>query len=895
MPEFRDEIRRRLRDLRLAPEREWEIVEELAQHLADRYQELRTAGAADADAYRVALEDLSDEKLLAKHLRDVEEMIVHEPVVLGSRERKNMFGDLLQDVQYSLRMLGKSPGFTAIAAIALALGIGANTAVFSVFNAVLLNPLPYPESARLVWLWPRDAQSGVPFPGAISPPDFVDYRKQSTVFERLSAFASLDLTVTGTGATERIPAAGISSGFFETLGVQPALGRTILPDDEQAGWPQIVALSDGLWRRKFGGDPNVIGKTIYVEGKGMRIAAVMPPGFEFPKEAQMWQPLPFGYQELKVRRFHFLRVIGRLKPGITIQQAEAQMKSICASLAKIYPDSNAHYSSQVVSLLDRMVGNLRPTLTMLMVAVGFVLLIACANVAHLLLARAAAREREIAIRSSLGASSGRVLRQLLTESVMLALLGGVLGVLLAVWGLKALAALHPANLPRLDEVHLDPRVLAFTAALSILTGLLFGLAPALHASRPNLTGMLKEGGRGGSPGRAHSGFHNILVTVEVAVAVVLMAGASLMIRSFQRLENVNPGFDSNNLLAVRIVTPMSPGRSPDNRDASFFRSLLERLNALPGVERAGLISELPLSGQANDTSFTIEGRPAVKPSERPNADDRRASAGYFEAMHIPILKGRNFNSGDSADSTKVVIISQTLANQFFHGQEPLGQHLNIDHGFMFQGEIVGIAGDVLHRGLGVGAYPTTYVPYTQTGGRGVNLVIRSRVNPLTLVAAVKNQVEALNRDIPVFGIHAMSDFVSDSVGQPRFRTLLIGIFAGVALLLAAAGIYGVMSYSLTLRMHELGIRVALGAGGRQLMKTVVGRGMLWALAGVGLGLVAAFGLARLIASMLYDVRPEDPISFTVVPLVLLFVAFLANYLPARRASKVDAIVALRYE
>ena len=806
-----------------------------------------------------------------------------------------MLADLLQDIRYSLRVLAKSPGFTAVAAIALALGIGANTAVFSVFSAVVLNPLPYPEPGRLVWLWPRDAQTGVPFRGAISPPDFVDYRKQSTVFEHLSAFTPLDLTVTGNGQAERIPSAGVSSGLFETLGVRPALGRTILPDDEQTGWPQIVVLSDGLWRRKFGGDPGVIGKTVHIEGKNMTVTGIMPPGFEFPKDAQLWQPLPFGYEEMRVRRFHFLRVIGRMKAGVTIQQAEAQMKSICASLAKIYPDSNAHYSSQVVSLLDQMVGNLRPTLAVLMAAVGFVLLIACANVAHLLLARAAAREREIAIRSSLGASAGRVLRQLLTESVLLALLGGTLGVLLAVWGLKALTALHPANLPRLDEVHLDTRVFAFTAALSILTGVLFGLAPALRASRPNLTETLKEGGRSGSAGHAHNRFHNVLVTLEVAVAVVLLAGASLMIRSFQRLENVNPGFNSNNVLAVRITLPMRPGEKPDGQDARFFRALLEHLNALPGVERAGLISELPLSGQANDTFFTIEGRPPVKPSERPDADDRRASAGYFETLHIPILKGRNFNSGDTGNGAKVAIVSQSFADQFFHGQEPLGQHLNIDHGFPFQCEIVGVVGDVLHRGLAAGPYPTMYVPYTQAAGRGANLVIRSRTNPLTLVDAVRKQVEALNPDIPVFGVHAMGDLLTDSVGQPRFRTLLLAVFAGVALLLAAAGIYGVMSYSVTLRMHELGIRAALGAGRMELMKAVVGRGMLWALAGVVTGLAAAFGLARLIASMLYEVSPADPISFIVVPLVLVTVAFVASYLPARRATKVDALVALRYE
>src|SRR5579872_339258 len=649
-PAFRDEIRKRLSGLHLAPEREWEIVEELAQHLADKYRDLRDTGLPEAESYRAALADLSDEKLLAGRLRDVEQMTVSEPLVPG--RKTNMMSDLIQDLRYSVRMLGKNPGFTAVAAIALALGIGANTAVFSVVNAVLLNPLPYPDANRLVWLWPRDVQSGTVFQGAISPPDFVDYRAQATVFEHLSAYAPLDLTMTGNGPAERIAAAGVSSGFFETFGIAPAMGRTITTADEQAGWPQITILSDGLWRRSFGADRNIIGKKVYLEGKAMTIAAVMPPGFEFPKDAQLWQPMPFGYEELKVRRFHFLRVVGRLKSGVSIQQAETQMKSICAGLAKIYPDSNANYSSAVVSLLDSIVGNTRPTLNVLLAAVGFLLLIACANVAHLLLARGTARGKEIAIRGSLGATAGRVFRQLLTESVLLAIIGGVLGVLLAIWGLKALTALHPANLPRLDQVRLDLRVLAFTAGLSILTGLLFGLAPAFRSSRPNLTETLKDGGRGASPGRSHSRFHNMLVAAEVAIAVVLLAGASLMIRSFERLENVDPGFDPRNVLAARIILPMSPGQV-DHHDVVFFTQLLDRVKALPGVELAGLVSELPLTGQGNDTAFTIEGRPAVKPSERPNADDRSADAGYFEAMRIPILQGRNFTSADTFNSAKV--------------------------------------------------------------------------------------------------------------------------------------------------------------------------------------------------------------------------------------------------
>jgi len=895
MPDWRDEIRRRLVPLRLPPAREWEIVEELAQHLNDRYQELAAAGATEAEAYRAALADLSEERLLAAQLRAVEEMPAPNPTILGTRERSNILADLLQDIRYSLRSLKASPGFTLVAIIALALGIGANTAVFSVFRGVLLNPLPYRQADRLVWIWPADARTGQTFPGAISPPDFVDYRRQSTAFD-LAAFLTADLTLNGEQA-ERVSASAVSAGFFETLGVRPALGRSFVSEDEQVGWPQVVILSDGLWRRHFGADPAVIGRKISLDGKNSTVAGIMPPGFEFPKDAQLWQPLPLRYEEMTVRRFHFLRVIGRLKPGVTIQRADQQMKSICAGLAKIYPDSNAFYSAQVVSLLERTVGSVRPTLTLLMVAVAFVLLIACANVAHLQLARAAARQKEIAIRSSLGASAGRVLRQLLTESILLALLGGALGAVLAVLGLQALVALHPVSLPRLDEVHPDLWVFTFTAALSIVTGLLFGIAPALRAARPDLVETLKDGNRGSS-GRAHHRLHNILVTAEVAFAVVLLAGAGLMIRSFQRLEDVNPGFNPAGVLTMRITLPMRPAqpdRQPDHSDADFYRTLLPRIGALPGVEAVGLVSELPLSGQNNDTLFTIDGKPVAKPSERPDADDRTISPGYFDAMRIPLLKGRYFTAADNAGSAKVIIVNRKFAETFFPGQEPLGQHLSIDHGFPFHGEIVGVVGDVLHRSLAGAPYATMYTPDAQGYMRGGNMVIRGQGSLLGMAAAVRQQVQALNPNVPIFNFHLMRDLVSDSVGQPRFRTLLLAVFAGVALLLAAAGIYGVMSYSVTLRMHEIGIRLALGAGNRQVIRLVVGSGMLWAAAGVAIGLGAALALTRLIAAMLYQVRATDPVSFTAVPAILLLVAYLACYLPARRATKLDAIIALRHE
>ncbi len=894
MPDWRREIESRLAGMGLTPTREAEISEEWSLYLGDRYEEHLSRGASEADAYRRALAEL-EEKPIAAILQDSERTPIMEPVVLGTRKRTNFVGDMIQDIRYAVRSLANNGRFTIVALIALALGIGANTAVFSVFNGVLLNPLPYPQAGRLVWLWPADAQTGEEFHGAISPPDFVDYRRQNTVFEHLSAFMSHDVSLTGDGEPERIPAAAVSAGFFETLNVQPALGRTFRLEDEQVPYPQAALLSDGLWRRRFGGDPRVVGSKIILDGQSVTIAGVMPASFAFPQEAQIWHTLPFGMNPMRIRRFHFLRVIGLLKPGVTLEQSDAQMKAICAVLARTYPDSNARYSSHVVRLLDEMVGDLRPTLVVLMIAVGFVLLISCANVAHLLLARASARQREIAIRASLGASTARVMRQLLTESVLLGLTGGALGVILAIWGLRALRGLHATSIPRLDQVHLDGTVLAFTAAVSILTGILFGIIPAFRAARPQLAETLKAGGHGASAGRSHHRFHSALVMAEVAIAVVLLAGAGLMLRSFQTLQDVDPGFRAGGVLAMQISLPGQQHGKVGQPEVNFFRSLVERVKALPGVTDAGLVSELPLSGQNNDTVFTIEGRPAVPASERPNADQRVVTADYFKTMAIPLVRGRYFTEADNENTAKVAIIDQRLAEKFFPNQNPLGQHLTIDVGQPFAAEIVGVVGSVHHRALAEGPYQEMYMLVSQNPIGHANIVVRGGGDVLALVNAVKQQVQALNRDIPIYGVQTMNALVSDSVGRPRFRTLLLGVFAMVALILAAAGIYGVMSYSVSLRTHELGIRMALGAARRDITRMVVGRGMLLVLCGIAIGLAASFGLARFISSMLFKIQPTDPVSFIAVALVLAAVAFLANYLPARRATKVDAMVALRWE
>jgi predicted permease len=877
-----NDIRYRVRSLFWRKSMEAELDEELRAHFAGQVQKHLLSGLTLEEARRRARLEFGRFDQVKEECRDARGISFIETTI--------------QDLRYALRVLGKNPGFTTVAVLALALGIGANTAVFSVMYGVLLRPLPYPEPERLVWLSAAGLRTGQVYGGAISPPDFIDYRSRATIFEHLAAYTPIDTILAGNGQADRVPSTAVSAGFFEVLGAKPALGRTIQTPDEQFARPQVVVLSYGLWQSRFGADPQLIGRTINVDGQSMTIVGVMPAGFEFPKSVQLWSPLPFRSDEMQVRRFHFLRVIGRLKRGVTLGQAAGELQSISVSLAQTYPDSNADFGVKPVALQEQLVGNMRPTLTVLMIAVGLVLLIACANVAQLVLARATTRHREIAIRTSLGASGGRVIRQLLTESVLLALLGGTLGTLLAVEGLQALIAMKPANVPRLDQVHLDLRALVFTAALSILTGLVFGLAPALRVSKLEVTKALKERDHGVSAGRSNRLLHPVLVSAELTVSVVLLIVAALMIRSLVRLQNVNPGFEPAGVLTLQVSLPRFGANQSDmSRGPVFFTQLLNRLRAVPGVEYVGLISELPLSGQENDTYFTIEGRPAVAPSDRPDEDARVTSTDYFRAMGIPLVAGRYFTESDNRKTAKVAIISESFAQKYFPHQNPLDQHLVIDFGTAFRCEIVGIVGDVHHHAMASPLDPIMYVPYAQTVMSNAGVVIRSQTPGLGLLSAVRREVQALDRDIPIYGVHKMDEFVSDSVAAPRFRTLLLGMFAALALLLAAAGIFAVVSYGVTQRTHEIGVRMALGAGGRDVMKLVLGQQLVWAIGGVVVGLLAALALARLISSLLYQIRPADPLSFVAVPVVLLAVAMAASYLPARRASKVDPMVSLRHE
>ncbi|HEV8366365.1 MAG TPA: ABC transporter permease [Pyrinomonadaceae bacterium] len=799
---------------------------------------------------------------------------------------------LLKDLRYGIRGLLKRPGFTLVALIALALGIGANTAIFSLVNAVLVQPLPFGEPDRLVWMWGNIRQGGNR--ASVSPLDFLDYRHQQTTFEHFAASFTrpAKAILTGAGEPERLSAAGVTGNYFQALGVNPALGRSFVLENEKPGTDQVTILSFGLWQRRFGGDPGIVDKTIVLNGESYAVLGVMPKDFNFPKSAELWIPMSFDRSpEMKQRAAHFLRPIGRLKPGVTIAQAQADTDAIAQRLEQAYPDTNTGWNLRLVSLHDQLVGNTKPTLFILLGAVGFVLLIACANVANLLLVRAAARHKEIALRTALGASRVRIMRQMITESVLLALLGGVLGAVLASWGIDLLVLVSADNLPPTAHVRIDATVLVFTLIVSLVTGVLFGLAPALRTMKLNLCDSLKEGGRSVGEGVQRNLTRSILVVVESAVAVVLLVGAGLLIRSLVSLQNVNPGFDSNNVLTMRIDVPEEKYTTADKR-TNFFQQLETRVGGLAGVEGVGMISELPLTGQLNDIPYTVEGRPPTAPGQEFDDDFRRVNTQYFKALHIPLLRGRNFTDQEVTKAAKVVLISDLLAKRVFPNEEPIGHRLILGIGGEAF-EIIGVVGDIRHHALENQPSPAMYLP---TGaGPGMNLVIRAQGDPANLAAAVRREVKAIDPEQPVAAVKTMDEWLTTAVSGPRYRTSLLALFALVALILASTGIYGVMSYSVTQRTHEIGVRMALGARRFDVLKLVVRQGMSLVVIGVALGLIGATALTRVMSSLLFEVTPKDPLTFTAVALFLAVVALVACYIPARRATRVDPLVALRYE
>lgn len=798
---------------------------------------------------------------------------------------------LLRDLRYGMRSLLKRPGFTVVALIALALGIGANTAIFSLVNAVLLRPLPFNEPDRLVWMWGNIRNGGNR--ASVSPLDFLDYRKQNTTFENFAASFSVPLPVnlTGSGEPERLTGAAVTGDYFQALGVQPALGRTFQLENEATGSDQVAVLSYGVWQKRFGGDPGIVNRSITLDGKTFVVLGVMPRDFSFPQSTEIWVPIPFDSKPgLKQRKAHFLRPIGRLKPGVTMAQAQADTDAIARRLEQAYPDSNTGWNLRLVSLREQLVGNTRPTLFILFGAVGFVLLIACANVANLLLVRAATREREIALRTALGAGRWRIMRQMITESVLLSLIGGALGSVLAIWGVELLVTLSADNIPSTAQVKIDANVLGFTLLISLVTGVLFGLAPALRTMKLNLVESLKEGGRTGSDGMQRNRTRGVLVVLESAVAVVLLIGAGLLVRSLLRLQDTNPGFDAHNVLTMRIDLPDTKYPTPE-KPANFFKQFETRVGSLPGVETVGLISELPLSGQPNDMPYTVEGRPTTSPDDGYDDDFRRVNQDYFKAMRIPLLRGRNFTDQEVQQSAKILIVSDLLVRRVFPNEDPIGKRLIMSFGNQ-PFEIIGVVGDVRHRALESQPRPMMYMPHCD---RSMNAVIRTQNDPASLAGAVRNEVRQIDSDQPVAAVKTMEQWMATSVAGPRYRTTLIGLFALLALVLASTGIYGVMSYSVTQRTHEIGVRMALGAGQFDVIRLVVQQGMLLVLLGVALGLMGAFALTRVLATLLFGVTAKDPLTFVIVSVLLAFVAFIACYIPARRATRVDPLIALRYE
>ena len=793
-------------------------------------------------------------------------------------------------------MLAKSPAFSLVAILTLGLAIGANSAIFSVVDAVLLRPLPYPHSEQLVRVFGSQPQLAL---APTSPANFLEWREENQVFERIGTYVGEGFNLVGGDKPERVIGARVSADLLQLLGVQPALGRLFTSEEDQEGRGQVVILSHEFWQSRFGGDAHTLRQTITLNDRPYTVVGVTPARFAFPDtRTQAWVPVAFNPAERKTRDTNFIDVVARLKPGVSIEQARANMNSIAQSQAGRYPTTNTGIGVKIISLHEQTVGDVRPMLIVLLGAVAFVLLIACANIANLLLARAAARQREMAIRGALGASRSRVVRLLLTESIVLAVLGGAVGLLFATWSLDLLVSLKPANLPRLAEIGVDRAVFLFTLAISLATGIVFGLVPAWQASKPDLNEGLKESSRGSSGGPRGHQVRGLLVVAEVALSLVLLIGAGLMIRSFSRLLAVDPGFKPDRVLTAFVSLPVSKYPKREEQ-AAFFDRLIERLRNVPAVSAAGVVSDLPLFG-GSSTGLEIDGRPESLPGQRPLTDYRMINPDYFAAMGMKLVKGRSFSRYDTDDAPGVVIINESLAARFFPGEEPIGKRLGLSGNPRDWREIIGVVGDIRNYGVDADVKPEVYVPFLQNApgylsgvASAMNVIVRSTSDPSSLASTLREQVQALDKDQPVSEIRTMEWYLADSMAQRRFNMLLLGLFAGLALLLAAVGIYGVIAYTVTQRTHEMGIRIALGARGGDILGLVFASAMVTTLTGIVIGLAAAFALTRLLKSLLYQVAATDPFVFATIPVLLLIVAAIATYIPARRAMKVNPITALR--
>ncbi len=848
------------------------MAEEVAQHLRDQYAELRAAGVSHQDAMKSVSAEVA---------------------------RVNP-GDWPREVRHAARSLWKARSFSLIVILTLALGIGANAAIFSVVNAVVLRPLPYHEPDRLVVVWDNLVRHQLKDIVA-SALEYTEFRDRNRVFERMAAYDTQGFNITDIASPERVEGAVVTASLLPLLGVTPALGRVLDETDEKPGVERIV-LSHGLWQRMFGGDRGIIGKIIAVDGKGAEVVGVMPAGFHFPDDSvELWKPLLFDADLLSEnnRGSRSYTVLGRLKPGLTVAHAQSGMNLVTEGMVQEHPQAyRGGYYTTVRGLHDEIVGGTRRALLLQFGAVGFVLLIACANVANLLLARASARRKEVAIRTALGARRSRIVRQLLTESVLLAACGGAVGLLTAVWGLDLLISIAPADIPRLGEIALDGRVVGFTAIVSLATGILFGLVPALQMSRTAPGDTLKEGGRSGAAGRRRA-FGNALIVAEVALSLVLLVGAGLLVNSFARVQSAAPGFNADRVLTFRIAPPEAKYGTFERGDA-FYNELYGRLRATPGVRSVGAANAVPLSGFGGDRTFYIEGRTVTRPEDQADEEIRFVTPGYFTTMHIPILQGREFTERDTLAAPRAAMVNQALARKFFSKGDAIGKRVAFSQQEPAWYQIVGVVGTIKHRALDARETPELYVPYSQplfagSTVRAMFVAVRTDSDPLAMTAAIRQSVASLDRDQPVSDVRSMEQRMSTSLGPRRFNMLLLGLFAVVALALSAIGIYGVVAYAVTERTHEIGVRLALGARGRDVVAMVVGQGVAPAVAGAVLGIGAAAALTRLMSSLLYDVTATDPLTFGAVSLVLLLVAIGAAWLPARRAVRVDPLIALRSE
>ncbi len=811
--------------------------------------------------------------------------------------------NLIQDLRYAIRALLKKPLYAAIAIITLALGIGANTAIFSVVNGVLLRPLPFAQPERLMMVYntsDKEDQDSVTYP------DFNDWRDRNQSFAQLAAYSTRDFTVTGVGEPFRLRGAMVTHELLPLLGVNPEQGRFFTPEEDKPG-ARAVILSHRIWQEYFGSEGKLVEKNINLNGQNYLIVGVMPATFAFPIQndpvIDMWTTtatMQEGRAPLTAQRGnHALDCLGRLKDGVSLEQAQAEMSLIVGDIAKQYPDTNSEFGVRVASLHQDLIRDVRVALWTLFGAVGCVLLIACANVANLLLARATTRQKEVAIRTALGASRFRVMRQLITESLLLSVLGGLLGLLLAMWGTDLVLSLVPKGLPRAESIGFDVSVLGFTSLISILTGWLFGIAPALQISKTNLTQSLKEGGRQATGGAQHNRVRSILVVAEVAIALTLLVTAGLLINSFFRLQHLKPGFETTNLLSFRLGLPDT--RYPQEQQlVNFYQNLGARIHNISGVKDVAYITALPFSGQGAGVGFSIEGEPLEANRPFPyDTDYRTISPAYFRAMGMQLLSGRDFDERDNAESTQVVIINETLAKKYFPNQNPLGKRINPSFSTGNRGivmrEIIGVVSDIKHRKLNEEPRDEVYIPHAQNPRPTMFYVVRTTHDPTVAIAAIRSEVQAMDKDLPMYNIKTLDQYIASSVAQPRFNMLLLCIFASAALLLTIIGLYGVLSYAVTERTHEIGVRMALGAKTSDVLKLIVKHGMGLTLIGVVLGLAGAYALAQITESLLFGVTATDPLTFIVVSLILTGVALVACLVPARRAAKTDPMVALRYE